>query len=180
MAKSLRSRRRSGATAARRPRPAPGSDRTAPSQPPETLALDPALEFLRLIWALDHSLHVASKRMASSFGITGPQRLVVRLIGRHPQISAGELARVLHVHKSTITGVVQRLEARGLVRRITDAGDARRIQLTLTEAGRRVAGPVPGTVEAAVKRVLGSIDQRRLDATRAVLERLAAEFGQAR
>jgi len=68
--------------------------------------------------------------MASSFGITGPQRLVVRLIGRHPDISAGELAHVLHVHKSTITGVVQRLEARGLVRRATDTSDARRMHLT--------------------------------------------------
>lgn len=180
MAKSLRSRRFSAAAAARRPHPATGPGPTAASAPPGTPALDPTLEFLRLIWALDHSLHVASKRMASSFGITGPQRLVVRLIGRHPQISAGELARVLHVHKSTITGVVQRLEARGLVRRTTDASDARRIQLTLTEAGRRVAGPVPGTVESAVKRVLGSIDQPRLDATRAVLERLAAELGQTR
>jgi DNA-binding MarR family transcriptional regulator len=179
MAKSLRSRRFSAAAAARRPQPATGP-RTAASAPPGTPALDPTLEFLRLIWALDHNLHVASKRMASSFGITGPQRLVVRLIGRHPQISAGELARVLHVHKSTITGVVQRLEARGLVRRTTDARDARRLQLALTEAGRRVAGPVPGTVESAVKRVLGSIDQRRLDATRAVLERLASELGQTR
>ena len=149
---------------------------TAPFTALGDISLEPALEFLRLIWALDHNLHVSSKRMATVHGITGPQRLVVRLIGRYPTVSAGELARVLHVHKSTITGIVQRLEGHGLVRRATDAADARRIRLTLTAAGRRVAGPLAGTTEAAVRRVLSAVDARSIETTRRVLDRLAAEL----
>ena len=153
-----------------------GRIETRPFQALGELELEPTLEFLRQIWALDHNLHVASKRMATEHGITGPQRLVVRLIGRYPTVSAGELARVLHVHKSTITGIVQRLEAHGLVQRATDAADARRIRLTLTASGRKVSGASAGTVEAAVRRTLSATDARSIATTRRVLERLAAEL----
>ena len=147
-----------------------------PSARPGAGKPDPVMEFLRLIWALDHNMHVTSKRMAGRHGITGPQRLVVRLIGQQPEVSGGELAHALHVHKSTITGIVQRLEGRGLVRRATDAADARRIRLTLTAAGRKVSGPLPGTVEAAVRRTLAASDSKTIDAARRVIERLAQEL----
>jgi DNA-binding MarR family transcriptional regulator len=170
MTKTARGRRPAPATTSR-----PRGEQAA--SPKKTVGkLEPTLEFLRLIWALDHNLHVSSKRMAGLHGITGPQRLVVRLIGQNPEVSGGELARVLHVHKSTITGIVQRLEAQGLVRRATDAVDARRIRLTLTAAGRRVCGPLPGTAEAAVRRVLAATDARSIETTRRVLERLAQEL----
>ena len=45
------------------------------------LTSDPVLRFMRLMWAADHELHSISKRIASRIGLTGPQRLVVRLIG---------------------------------------------------------------------------------------------------
>ena len=172
MTKTARGRRAAPVTETR-PR---GRGRPAPAAGQDAARLEPVLEFLRLIWALDHNLHVSSKRMAPVHGVTGPQRLVVRLVGQHPNISGGELARVLHVHKSTITGIVQRLEARGLVRRETDATDARRIRLTLSASGRRMAGPLAGTTEAAVRRVLAGTDAKSIEATRRVLERLAQEL----
>jgi DNA-binding MarR family transcriptional regulator len=140
------------------------------------VGLDRALDFMRLIWALDHGLQVYSKRMATDVGVTGPQRLVVRLVAKHPGISAGELARVLHVHKSTISGVLHRLEARRLVNRVVDRLDARRARLSLTPAGRKLAGRMPNTVEAAVRRVLTSTATGEVDAARRVLDSLAREL----
>ena len=46
--------------------------------------LGETVEFLRLVWAVDHALQTTSKRMARSLGVTGPQRLVVRIVGRVP------------------------------------------------------------------------------------------------
>lgn len=157
------------------PTPRPRGGRARAAAKPMT-RLEPSLEFLRLVWALDHNMHVASKRMAGLHGITGPQRLVVRLIGQYPEVSGGELARVLHVHKSTITGIVQRLEEHGLVRRATDAADARRIRLTLTAAGRKLSGPLQGTVETAVRRTLAALDAKTVERARRVLERLTEEL----
>jgi DNA-binding MarR family transcriptional regulator len=140
------------------------------------VGLDATLDFLQLIWALDHGLQVSSKRMASLVGVTGPQRLVMRLVGKHPGISAGQLAGVLHVHKSTISGIIQRLEARRLVTREVDERDARRARLRLTAAGRRLGGTLPHTVESAVRRVLAASDPATLRSARHVLEALAAEL----
>ena len=46
--------------------------------------MGPVLEFMRVVWALDHALQKTSKRMETMLGITAPQRLVVRILGRFP------------------------------------------------------------------------------------------------
>jgi hypothetical protein len=71
-------------------------------EPSRTPELGEALDFLRLIWAVDHGLHRASKRTETELGVTGPQRLVLRIVGRFPGIPAGHLAQLLHVHPSTL------------------------------------------------------------------------------
>src|ERR1700761_877276 len=83
-------------------------------------SLGEVLEFMRLLWAVDHALQSNSKRMETALGVTGPQRLVIRLVGQRPGISAGELAELLHVHPSTLTGILSRLEQRGAVVRKPD------------------------------------------------------------
>ncbi|MGE5242771.1 MAG: MarR family winged helix-turn-helix transcriptional regulator, partial [Betaproteobacteria bacterium] len=106
-------------------------------------------------------------------GITGPQRLVLRIVKTHPGISAGELARVARLHPSTITGIVQRLVKKGLVSAERDSGDNRRVRLHLRPEGRPYARGMKGTVEAAVKRTLDQIPKQQLLQTRAVLAALA-------
>jgi len=100
--------------------------------------LGAVLDFMRMLWALDHALQSASKRMESAFGMTGPQRLAVRIVGRFPGIAAGRLAEILHVHPSTLTGVLRRLEGRGILQRRPDPRDARRALFMLTAKGRKV------------------------------------------
>ena len=138
--------------------------------------LGPVLDFLRALWALDHALQSASKRMETKLGVTGPQRLVVRMIGRFPGISAGEVAEFLHVHPSTLTGVLKRLEQRGLVKRRADPADARRALLELSAKGRRVDATRAGTVEAAARRALARLTPEAVRQTRSVAEAITAEI----
>src|SRR2546422_8547448 len=114
--------------------------------------LGAVLDFMRLLWALDHALQSASKRMESNFGMTGPQRLVMRIVGRFPGIAAGRVAEILHVHPSTLTGILKRLESRGLLQRRTDPRDARRALFMLTPKGRKLDTVRTGIVEQAVRR----------------------------
>src|SRR5438128_7540711 len=130
--------------------------------------LGAVLDFMRLLWAVDHSLQSASKRMEASFGITGPQRLVVRIVGRFPGIAAGRVAEILHVHPSTLTGILKRLEARGVLQRRSDPRDARRALFGLTAKGRKLDTVKTGTVEQAVRRVL-TRDPQEIPAAQAVL-----------
>jgi MarR family transcriptional regulator, organic hydroperoxide resistance regulator len=138
--------------------------------------LGPVLEFMRALWAIDHQLQSASKRMESSLGVTGPQRMVLRIVGQHPGITAGEVAEILHLHPSTLTGILKRLGARRLVERRPDPADARRALLFLTTRGRGIDEVRAGTVEGAVRRALGRLSPRAVRDTREALEGIAAEI----
>lgn len=124
--------------------------------PPRTLGQP--LDFMRRLWALEHELQAGSKRMEATLGITGPQRLAVRIIVKHPGLSAKHLAETLRLHPSTVTGVIRRLVERGLIVRRVDAEDARGVRLYATPAGRRLTRSASGTVEAAVTRTLRTIE----------------------
>jgi DNA-binding MarR family transcriptional regulator len=132
---------------------------------------------MRLLWAVDHGLQSTSKRMESTLGLTGPQRLVLRLVGRFPGITAGRLAQILHVHPSTLTGVLKRLEKRGLLERKSDPLDGRKALFALTEAGKQLDVPSQGTVESAVQRVLSRMPRARMLGAQEVLTALAEELG---
>jgi MarR family transcriptional regulator, organic hydroperoxide resistance regulator len=134
------------------------------------------LEVMRLLWALDHSLQARSKRMLSTLGVTGPQRLVVRIVGRFPGISAGELANILCVHPSTLTGILSRLERRMIITRKRDAADGRVALFKLTAKGHVVDRVQLGTVEAAVQRALAKISSRKILAAQEILRQLQWEL----
>lgn len=141
-------------------------------------SLPDVLEFMQLLWAVAHGLEKVSKRMTGEIGVTGPQRLVLRVVGLSPGISAGDLASVLHVHPSTLTGVLQRLVDQRLLTRGDDPRDRRRVVLRLTSRGSRVNGIRRGTVEAAIAETLRGVSVRDRAATRRVLERLASRLQQ--
>jgi DNA-binding MarR family transcriptional regulator len=138
--------------------------------------LPDVMQFMRLLWALVHGLERTSKRMTGDIGVTGPQRLVLRVVGLFPGVSAGDLAAVLHVHPSTLTGVIQRLVAQRLLARTDDPRDRRRAVLRLTSRGVRANAVRRGTVEGAVAEALEGVSQRDRRATKRVLARLAAHL----
>lgn len=138
--------------------------------------LSAALEFLRTVWAVDHGLGRLSARMERDLGVTGPQRLAIRLIARSNGIGPGELADLLHVHRSAATGIVRRLEAKRLVARHPHPADARRLVLSLTVTGRSLDRDDKGTIEARVRQVLAASSPDETAAAARLLERLAGAF----
>jgi DNA-binding MarR family transcriptional regulator len=149
------------------------SDLTDPGLP----ALGDALDFLRLIWAVDHALQRRSKSMTAALGITGPQRLLIRIIGRFPSVNARQLADILHLHPSSLTALLKRLEVRGLIRRRPDGRDRRRLLLGLTRKGQALNGEMSGTIEAAVQLMLDTVSKRDVEGARVALGVLARTLG---
>jgi len=147
-------------------------------EPDNSLDPDTILGFMQRLWALDHALQARSKRMRARFGVTGPQRLVIRMIGRYPGISAGPIAATLQVHPSTLTGVFRRLERQGLVRRTVDAQDHRRAVFHLTASGRRLNTRHAGTVDGSLRLALARIPPAKVRATEDVLAALATALRQ--
>jgi DNA-binding MarR family transcriptional regulator len=131
---------------------------------------------LQLLWSVHHGLQEVSKRMLSEVGVPGPQRLVLRIVGREPDISAGRLAEVMRLHPSTLTGVLGRLVRAGLLSRRPDEHDGRRAALRLTTKGRAVNAHRAGTAEAAVGRALARMNPSEVKAARGVLAAIAGEL----
>ena len=138
--------------------------------------LGSAFEFMRALWSVDHQLQSASKRLEVTVGVTGPQRMVIRLVGRFPGISAGQVSDLLHLHPSTLTGILKRLERAGQLVRRPDPADGRRALLVLTPRGRSIDAVRGGTIEAGVRRALARLSPRAIGAAREVLEALSDEL----
>jgi DNA-binding MarR family transcriptional regulator len=160
------------AAASSRIAPPTGEGATARSAQP----LPNTLQFLQILWTTNQALELASKRMALDLGVTGPQRFVIRLIGRFPGLSAGALAKTLRTDPSTLTGVLQRLEAGRLIRRARDPQDGRRVLLSLTARGRSVDRLNSGTIENAVKLALRDVSPRDVGCTARVMRRIASSI----
>lgn len=148
---------------------------------PELKTADPerlpeVLQFMRLLWALVHSLDRVSKHMSQELGVTGPQRLALRVVGLFPGMSAGELANILHIHPSTLTGILQRLIDQRLVVRTVAAGDRRRAQLRLTPRGAKINQLTGGTVEAAVQAALRKSSARDRAAAQRLVTAISAQL----
>jgi DNA-binding MarR family transcriptional regulator len=137
------------------------------------------LQFMQRMWDFVHALDVCSKRMMSTIGVTGPQRLVIRIVGQKPGQTASEIAAMLGKHPSTLTGVLARLEERDLIVREIDPEDRRRSRFKLTNGGKKIDRERRGTVEAATRRALGRVApndvQKTLDLVAVIVEELERE-----
>ena len=140
---------------------------------PPIFNLGPALDFLRQLWQVNHSLEQLSSRMEKRLGITGQQRLMLRCIGQHPGITAGQLALLLHVDPGTVSASLRRLEERNLLQRKRDPKDNRRVSLGLTAQGITLDNPMEGNAEHAVQELLRGTDTAKIQTAIEVLQRLA-------
>ncbi|WP_169788741.1 MarR family winged helix-turn-helix transcriptional regulator [Vulgatibacter incomptus] len=113
--------------------------------------------------------------MDREFGVTGPQLQALRTIDEIGSCSAGELADRLLVHPSTITGVVQRLEDKGLIDRQRRTDDRRTVEIRLTTAGKRLLhrGRSPGKHLAKALEVMPAEEVSRL---RSLLDALVEQM----
>jgi len=141
-----------------------------------TKELGPVLDFMRTLWALNHAIEKTSKRMNSAYGVTAQQCTLLRVVGRFPGISAGQLAELLRVHPGTLSAAVNRLERRGLLERRKDPRDQRRVLLGLTAKGRGLDMPAHDSVGDAVGAVLKGCSAAQMEEVRAVLLKLTQQL----
>lgn len=158
------------------------SSAVEPSHDPD--ATPEATVMLGGLWRANHELELLSKRMIRTLGVTGPQRMVLRIVSRRPGISATGICTAARIHASTLTGILERLVRRGLLERGRDEEDGRRARFHLTDAGRHITEQRRGTVESAMAASLAALSpeeragvRRWLDAFADALERERATLG---
>lgn len=132
-----------------------------------------ALQFLERVWHVNHAMQRVSTRMQREIGITGPQRMIIRCVGRYPGLTASQLASILHLDRGSISAALNRLEEKGLLERRTDPLDGRRVALGLTAAGRGADQPTEHTIESTLDHLLQNTSAADREATERVLVALA-------
>ena len=129
---------------------------------------------LQLLTGVVTLLDPVRLRIWAEHGLTVPTLKVLFLLRDNPGMPAGMLAQRLSVTPSTITGLVDRLVAQGLVRREEDARDRRLVCNYLTMEGLSLAGDVQRQAREIVLRILDALDDEQLRFVRTALEQLLA------
>lgn len=124
--------------------------------PSRILSLVPPSELLRLDNQVCFALYSASlamtklyKPLLDALGLTYPQYVTLLALWERDGLTVSELGERLFLDSGTLTPLLKRLEATGLVARLRDAQDERRVRITLTPQGcalRKRAEDVPRCV----------------------------------
>lgn len=94
------------------------------------------------------------KPLLDELGLTYPQYLAMLVLWEKDGLTVSELGERLFLDSGTLTPLLKRLEASGLVSRLRDVQDERRVHITLTTAGRKLksrAAGIPGCVLSATQ-----------------------------
>ena len=124
------------------------------------------------------SLWNASRLFFAQWDLSPSQFNVLNLLYDQPAGSTQiELSRSLIMHRSNVTGLVDRLEARGLVQRRDNAGDRRAYRVVLTVAGRKLVQQILPHYYAAAEKVWGELAVNRANQLVNDLIRVCANAG---
>jgi MarR family transcriptional regulator, organic hydroperoxide resistance regulator len=80
-----------------------------------------------------------TKGMAREVGLTGPQLTVIKLLETFDNLSLSSLSERIRAQNSTVTGIIDRMEREGLVRRERSTVDRRVVHIRLSDKGQKLA-----------------------------------------
>lgn len=124
----------------------------------------------QIIRAID--LH--SKKIERLSGLTGPQLLLLQVIGRNGSLSAGALAREVSLSQATVTTILDRLEVKGYLQRVRSQADKRRVELSLTADGEAVLASAPALMQEGFIRRFNELGEWEQNLIISSLQRVAA------
>ncbi|MFI1566298.1 MarR family winged helix-turn-helix transcriptional regulator [Streptomyces sp. NPDC020490] len=151
------------------------------------MATTPATDWLRLDQQVCFSLHAASRAfngvyrvVLKDLGLTYPQYLVMMVLWEHGELPVKRLGEHLRLDSGTLSPLLKRLEAAGLVVRERSARDERSVEVRLTGEGaalRERALEVPRRIAASTGLDLDEIGdlRARLDRLTSALDSAAAQ-----
>jgi DNA-binding MarR family transcriptional regulator len=147
----------------------------------DSTATDEAREIVGLFRSLRRHLVRGSRAELARSGLTAAQVSVISLLGTNGAMTLGELSRELELSHSTVSGIVDRLQAKDLVDRKPSPNDRRYVQISLAQhvASQAPAladdGPI-GRLEAVLKAATAD-DRRSIREGLALLVRFADMAG---
>ncbi len=101
------------------------------------------LSVRRIMRAID--MH--SSYLARQYGLTSPQLICLKRLAEEVETSPGTLAKAVHLSHATVTGIISRLEKKGLVERTRSLEDGRSYLISLTDSGLSMIQSSPSMLQ---------------------------------
>ena len=124
----------------------------------------------KIIQAIDMN----SRKLVKRVGLTGPQLVILQEISNLGEVTAGEVARAVSLSQATLTGILERMEKRGLLSRRRSEHDKRRVMVRITDSGKKVLDDAPPLMQEEFVDEFSSLQEWEQNMILSSLQRLVA------
>jgi DNA-binding MarR family transcriptional regulator len=104
-----------------------------------------------------------TKHLAREYGLTGPQLTVVKILEQLGDLSLSSLSSRIKAQNSTVTGIIDRMEREGLVKRERSEEDRRIVLIRLTPKGRKLAESIEVEPMEIFRQALASLPREDIE-----------------
>jgi DNA-binding MarR family transcriptional regulator len=131
-------------------------------------------DVLKALRKITRAIDLHSKQLAGVFGLTGPQLVCLRTINKRGSITPSELALQVSLSQATVTGIVDRLAARQLVKRKRNEEDRRLVTVSISEAGKALVNSAPSPLQEKFAQKLKELSTEERAIISLVLNKIVA------
>ena len=123
---------------------------------------------------ITRAIDIHSRQLVHSHGLTGPQALLLKSLLDGGEASVGALARRINLSQATVTDILNRLEKRGLIRRIRSEVDKRRVNVEATEEASHLLRNSPPLLQEQFAERFNALQEWEQTSMLSTLQRVAA------
>ncbi|GAA4322779.1 MarR family winged helix-turn-helix transcriptional regulator [Pigmentiphaga soli] len=149
---------------------APDDFKPATAEPAPQLRYD--LRILRALRRITRNVALHSRQLAAYSHITAPQLVCLLAVIEKGPLTATAISREISVSPSTVVGILDRLEEKGLARRERSRDDRRTVLVSATEAGRELAAAAPSPLQKTLADALNALPELEQATITLSLERI--------
>lgn len=131
-------------------------------------------EILRSLRRIIRAVDLYSRKLMNQTGLSGPQVICLRQLALHGPMQTGRLAEAVNLSAATVSGILNRLEQRGLVLRERQVDDRRRVVVSLSESGRQAVDQAPPALHDSFLFQLRALPPDQHEAIRRILTQIVA------
>lgn len=135
------------------------------------------LRAIQAIRRIVRAIELYSKKLSASHKITSPQLVCLLTVAAHQPMTGSAIARHVHLSPSTVIGIVDRLEAKGLVRRERDRKDRRLVLISLTDQGKALVASAPSALQDRLAAAMNELPDAELATIVGSLDRIVELMG---
>ena len=123
---------------------------------------------------ITRAIDLHSKGLVHEIGLTAPQLATLQAVRRLHPITVGALAKSVHLSQATMTGILNRLEKRGVIERERSGSDRRSVVIKLTNQGEQIIEDAPSLLQDRFRRELLTLQEWEQTQMLSTLQRIAS------